>query len=360
MKSNKTAIALSGGIDSLVAAALLKKQGDHIIALHFLTGYEAGYNLENTTGPPPFEELAGVAYNKLQPLANMLGAQLHIIDLRAEFKRIVVDYFITTYARGKTPNPCIICNPLIKFDILFNWARSKGASRIATGHYARIRKDQAGYHLLRGKDSLKDQSYFLARLTNEQLGNISLPLGGMTKEQTRELATQMQLKPVIAQESQDICFIQGRDYSTFLQNQPDFEFRPGPIEDNSGRVIGRHQGLHRFTIGQRRGINCPAAQPYYVIRLETQRNCLVVGAKQDLLRKTCRICDINWIIAPADAPIFVLVKVRYRHRAVPAKVFPLDNRLADVEFNQPQEAVTPGQAAVFYQNDEVLGGGWIE
>ena len=352
-----TAIALSGGIDSLAAAALLKDQGHRIIALHFLTGFEKSAVNEPGGQEGPEERMR----RKLAPLTDSLDIPLYIIDLRREFKSLVVDYFVSTYAIGRTPNPCLICNPMIKFDILLSRAAEWGADRIATGHYARIADAGRGdKRLLRGIDPVKDQSYFLARLRREQMEKAVLPLGGMTKRQTRGIARDKGLHPAVAEESQDVCFIRDSSYAEFLSNQSGFHFRPGPIEDVSGRIIGRHQGLHRYTVGQRRGINCPAARPFYVVRLEPDRNCLVVGGKEDLLASECRVTQVNWITALPREPFKAQVQVRYRHQAVPATIIPRPEACAKVVFDAPEEAITPGQGAVFYNGDEVLGSGWIQ
>jgi tRNA-uridine 2-sulfurtransferase len=358
----RVAIAISGGIDSLVAAALLKEQGHRVIGLHFITGYESGFHR-----PPDHSDTnrdpAGIESRTrrlLVPMLAPLDIPIHIIDLRREFQSRVVDYFVATYRRGRTPNPCLVCNPSIKFDLLYRRARALGAERIATGHYARLERDRSDrMHLLRGVDPLKEQSYFLARLSQEQLRQAVLPLGGFTKEQTRMMARQKDLHPVAVQESQDICFIKNGSYGDFLQCQPGFAAVPGAIENLDGRPIGRHNGLHRFTVGQRRGINCPAAEPYYVVALDTTRNVLVVGGKGDLLTRTCRVDQISWINGPPAASTEVQVRVRYRHSAVPGILVPENASRARITFQEPQSAVTPGQGAVFYQADEVLGGGWI-
>ncbi len=356
------AIALSGGIDSLVAAALLKEQGRNVIGLHFLSGYESGsatVNLDPTD--PMFGAIEAHAWRTLGPLAEQLDIPLYIIDMRAEFQRLVVDYFVKTYESGKTPNPCLVCNPMIKFDLLLSKTRDLGASKIATGHYARIvQGDNNRLRLLRGLDERKEQSYFLARLTQQQLANAILPLGAIRKEQTRRIAHQKGLIPATMGESQDICFIRDGNYADFLVQKSGFVPRPGPIEDVNGHVIGRHAGLHRFTIGQRRGINCPAGVPYYVVRIDPDRNCLVVGSQENLLAIRCRVNRINWIAPPPPQPIGIMVRIRYRHLAVAATLTPVDATTADIRFEKPEAAVTPGQGAAFYLGDEVLGGGWIE
>jgi tRNA-specific 2-thiouridylase len=358
-----TAVALSGGIDSLVTAAMLRERGDDLIGLHFLNGYEAPFSAAATTFSAR-ADIASVSERIRARLIRMtapLQIPIHIVDLRSEFKRRVVDYFVRTYQSGQTPNPCLICNPSIKYGILMDKAKSLGASLLATGHYARIRSCGTGrMQLFRGKDSRKEQSYFLARLTQEQLAMAVMPLGDYTKDQTRHIAREKGLVPAASQESQDICFIRSGDYGEFLKRQPGFSSRPGPIEDIEGRRIGRHGGLHQFTIGQRRGIGCPASEPYYVVRLDTERNCLVVGFERHLRTRSFRVSQINWIARQPSAPRDISVRIRYRHPAVEARLKPLDHQCAEVLFNTAQSAVSPGQGAVFYQGDEVLGGGWIQ
>ncbi len=359
---NCTAVALSGGIDSLVSAALLKEQGRRLIGVHFLNGYETG--MAPGSGPYTDASIASAlehAQRTMLPLGEQLGIPIYIIDLRAEFQSLVVNYFISTYQSGKTPNPCIVCNPSIKFDILLKKAASWGANRVATGHYARIETAaDGGKRLFSGKDKRKDQSYFLARLNQTQLAVAEFPLGQMNKEQTRRIARQRGLIPVCAQESQDVCFIKDGAYGDFLANQPGFHPLEGPIEDINGQVLGRHKGLHRYTIGQRRGLNCPSSEPFYVVRMDQKRRSLVVGRKNDLFTDTCQVNQINWISGPPDRPIQVMTRVRYRHKAVPSTLIPLDSTRAQICFENPEAAVTPGQGAVFYQAEEVLGGGWIE
>ena len=356
------AIALSGGIDSLMTAALLKEQGQRLIGIHFLTGFEHGYpspqGTEATDGD--IEEYRNQTLSQLALMVGQLGISIHIIDLRTEFKKQVVDYFVNTYQSGKTPNPCLKCNPSIKFNVLFEKAKTYGATHIATGHYARLKSDGKGrVRLFCGVDPMKDQSYFLSRLRQEQLQCALFPLGIYTKDQTRLMAKQRGLKPSAAQESQDICFIKNGTYGDFLNQQPEFTAKPGPITDLDGHELGKHQGLHLFTVGQRRGINCPAAEPYYVVRIDPDQNRLVVGRKKDLSISAFNAHNINWIISPPRDPLHIMVRVRYRHQPVPATLIPEHAATAQVIFDTPQPAVTPGQGAVFYLGDEVLGGGWI-
>jgi tRNA-specific 2-thiouridylase len=357
------AIALSGGIDSLMTAALLKEQGHRLIGIHFLTGFEIGYppSPGAETNDDGFEHHRSRALAQLSPMVDQLDIPIHIVDLRTEFKRQVVDYFVKTYQIGQTPNPCLICNPSIKFDILFQKAKALGASRIATGHYARLKTDTKGrIGLFCGVDRAKDQSYFLSRLHRKQLCRALFPLGGYTKDQTRQLAAKRELTPRATQESQDICFIKNGTYGDFLLQQPEFTPKPGPITDLGGRELGRHPGLHLYTIGQRRGINCPAAEPFYVVRIDAAQNRLVVGRKKDLPVSSFDVYDINWIADVPQIPVHLMVRVRYRHKPVPATVYPMDTLSARITFDVPQPAVTPGQGAVFYRGDEVLGGGWIK
>ena len=340
------AIAVSGGVDSLVSAHLLKQQETDVFGIHFLTGYE------NPAEP---------GSEGIQDLSRLLDMPVYVIDLKTQFKTMVVDYFTAAYQNGETPNPCLVCNPTIKFGALLKEARQLGASRLATGHYARVEMGQGGrYRLRKGVDENKDQSYFLSRLTQDQLAQACFPLGAWTKVQVRALAATKGLSPLTRKESQDVCFIRETTYSDFLIRTTAICPPPGDIMDTAGRRVGTHNGLHRYTVGQRRGINCPASEAYYVVRIDTRRNRLVVGFKDELLAKSCRVTDINWIAVVPEGPLAAHTRIRYRHRAVASMVSPIGHDGAVVRFDQPQAAVTPGQGAVFYQGDEVIGGGWIE
>jgi tRNA-specific 2-thiouridylase len=352
------AVALSGGVDSLVAAHLLKLQQYDVIGIHFLTGYD---RFSGDTSPRLRADAETIVRQRFSPLIDALEIPLYIVDVSDIFARRVVDYFSKTYQQGKTPNPCLVCNPCIKFDRLTAFAREKGANRLATGHYARTLPDETGrYRLFRGRDRRKDQSYFLSFLTQEMLAAAVFPLGHRTKSEVRRLAAENGLSPLYSDESQDVCFIQRGGYADFLARQVDFEIKPGPIEDSSGKRIGRHWGLHRFTVGQRRGINIPAAEPYYVLRIDSKRNRLVVGFRRELATTACEVTGINWIADVPQAPIDVHTQVRYRHRAAASRLEPRRRAAAAiVRFSTPQEGAAPGQGAVFYKGDEVLGGGFI-
>lgn len=348
-KPKKIAVAMSGGVDSLVSAFLLKAQGREVFGVHFVTGYET--RPDDAPCPDPVEAAA----DRMNPLADRLGIRLSVIDIRTEFRQQVVQYFTRTYRAGKTPNPCLVCNPVVKFGTVFSKARELGAERFATGHYARI--DEQG-RLLRGMDRTKDQSYFLAFLSPDQLAGAVFPLGTRRKKDVIALAEAEGLRPSAA-ESQDACFIKDGDYKQFLARQPGFDPKPGPVVDLSGNEIGTHRGLFGFTVGQRRGINIPAAEPYYVIRLEPDRNRLVVGQKEDLMTDRCRVEAVRWPRSAPVEPFRAETRVRYRHRAAASTVTPVGNDRAEVRFDRPQSAVTPGQGAVFYQGEEVAGGGFI-
>jgi tRNA-specific 2-thiouridylase len=344
--SRRIAVAVSGGVDSLTAAYLLKQEFDEIIAIHFLTGFE--------------DVLPGRATHLVRTIGERLHIPLHVLDLSATFKNEVVDYFTATYLSGETPNPCIICNPTIKFGVVLRYAEELGAEALATGHYAIIQEDSSGrYRLFKGVDSFKDQSYFLSRLTQTQLSKACFPLGPLTKSAVKALAADHGFEAPSSSESQDVCFIKDRTYKEFISTLTGRGFEPGLIETAAGEVVGEHRGLHRFTVGQRRGINCPAAEPYYVLRLDTARNRLVVGSKEDLVSAECRVVNINWIAVPPTAPRRVRTRVRYRTPECASSLVPLDPETALVRFDSPQAAVTPGQAAVFYEGNEVLGGGFI-
>jgi tRNA-uridine 2-sulfurtransferase len=366
MKS-KIAVAVSGGVDSLIAAHLLKKQNNDVIGLHFLTGYEqtrlpdiASQGLGSTESQKKLI-IEASSDHPIYQIASQLAIPIFLVDCCDIFRNKIVDYFINDYLSGRTPNPCMICNPAIKFGTILNAANDMGATHLATGHYARIEKiERKRYRLKKGIDVEKDQSYFLALLSQSQLSAASFPLGGMTKKQVIELARQEGLSPVTSNESQDICFIKCGDYVKFLGSQKQFSESPGPITNISGKILGYHNGLHRYTVGQRRGINCPAANPYYVIKINKKENVLVVGFKEELYKSECVISNINWIAPIPSSPLKVFSRIRYRHHAVESVLIPLENDKAIIRFSEPQPAVAPGQAAVCYLEDEIIAGGFID
>jgi len=327
----------------MMAAVLLKDRGFDVFGVHFSTGFEGG-----------------PSKTEMDALAGSVGVPLHHLDLSAAFRHQVVDYFIASYQAGRTPNPCLVCNPEIKFGRLLEASRTLGAECLATGHYARVQRDGEGkYHLYRGVDSQKDQSYFLSRLTQDHLSHALFPLGDRRKADVKALAFRRGLRPVTRGESQDVCFIRKSTYSAFLRSLPGFSPAKGIIQDRGGRVLGTHEGLHQFTVGQRRGIGCPAAEPYYVLELQAEKGRLIVGGKAETYAASCRAEGVRWILNPPPAGALVEARIRYRHRGAASLVRITGADTVQVSFQAPQKAVTPGQGVVFYSGDEVLGAGWI-
>lgn len=349
------AVALSGGLDSAVTAAILKKKNCRVIGLHFRTGYES--TPSNSTQSRPLSLVESWAHR----VSEQIGIPLEALDCSEAFKKEVVCYFIDAYRSGKTPNPCVVCNQRIKFGLVLKRALKLGASTLATGHYARIRQETNGrYCLLKGVDAAKDQSYFLARLTQQQLSLAMFPLGSLTKDQVRKMARALGLTSCVARESQELCFVRHQTYKEFLARSAGFPSEPGLIINTMGQTVGSHQGLHAYTVGQRKGIGIPGPTPYYVLRLDKEQNRLVIGAESDLAATECLVTRINWIgTDPPDRPISVQTRIRYRHREAESVLTPLDPCTATVRFCKAQHAITPGQAAVFYMDERVLGGGWI-
>jgi tRNA-specific 2-thiouridylase len=339
----RVAVALSGGIDSAVAAMLLKQQGFEVRGVHL--------RLEDGSPAPP----------DLAALAAQLGIPLEILDLRAEFGRLVVDYFVDQYVKGHTPNPCVRCNAAIKFGALWDQARAWGATHLATGHYVRLGPGPDGsLRLWRGVDAAKDQSYFLCQAPRGLLPHLLLPLGSLTKQEVRSRFQQSGLPLGGRQESQDICFIPGGDYQEFLRVRRERRGLPGDLVDSRGRVLGRHRGVENYTVGQRRGLGTPAREPYYVLRLEPADNRVVIGPRSELYARGLRARGMNWLIDPPGRQLTVTAMIRYRHPGVQAVLHPGAGDRVEVIFASPQTAVTPGQAVAFYDGDCLLGGAWID
>lgn len=348
MKNRVVAIALSGGVDSLVSGFLLKKQYPEVFGIHFLTGYE-----QTPTDTALLEK--------------QLGFKVYCVDLTETFEQLVVKYLVETYLQGKTPNPCIICNREIKFGILMDHAFKLGAGLFSTGHYATIVNSAAHPqikvphpYLKKGRDPKKDQSYFLSMVPANRLGKIIFPLAGMTKLQVKAFAEEHHLYPLQPGESQDICFIRpDMSVSDFILKKQGLKPQSGNIVDINGTIVGRHNGLHKFTVGQRRGINCPASQPYYVRRLNISDNQLEVCFKSDLQQKAFRVEKLNWNDSDMTKDHTVTTKIRYSHPGAKSKLY-IEKNTAKVEFETSQNAVTPGQTAVFYKDDRVAGAGIIQ
>lgn len=354
------AIAISGGIDSLMAASLLKEEGHDLTGLHFITGYEKEPLPEGAIPETIYPRAASNPPLPICTIADQLDIPIDLIDLRGVFKERVVDYFTNAYLRGTTPNPCLVCNPAIKFGALLSHAKKKGIHLLATGHYARVSVDLKGVrHLKKGRDSIKDQSYFLAFLNQEQLRHAVFPLGELTKKEVVKLAQDRNLRPATPRESQDICFIPHGRYHEFIEQEPWFQRKPGLIKNSEGKVIGKHEGLHLFTVGQRRGINCPAAEPYYVAGMEIDTHTLFVGFKGELQTRSCQVTQINWIQEPPHTQTPIMTKLRYSQREQRAILSPINSNTASLHFEEPTFPVTPGQGAVFFKGEEILGGGVI-
>lgn len=344
----KIVVAMSGGVDSSVTAALLVEQG------HDVQGVSLRMWEENR-GPRVCSDHRGAA-----EVAAQLGIAHQLVDLRSQFAEAVVKPFAEDYLRGRTPNPCVACNRDFKLGTLLGWARKRGADFVATGHYARIERDESSgsVALWRGADRVKDQSYFLFALSTEQLRGTMFPLGGLQKSEVRERARQLGLPAAERAESQDICF---GDYKALVASCAGSSGLPGgDVVDRNGKVLGRHAGIHGVTVGQRRGLGISAAEPLYVVDIEEKSNRVVVGRKSELLSGGLIARSVNWLEDIGADEITAEVQIRYRAPAVGCVLRRVDRETCEVGFEHPVSAVAPGQAAVFYRGDRVIGGGWIE
>ena len=339
---------MSGGVDSSVAAALLKEQGYDVV----------GMTIRVKPGDDSDDDI-----QVAQKVADKLGIAHHAVDCRELFSRKVVDHFCSEYSRGRTPNPCVRCNEYVKFATLLNKARELGAEFVATGHYARIERDGSSgkYQLKKGRDSGKDQSYFLYFFQQDIMGRILLPLGEMRKEDVRDIARSLDLASADREESHDVCFVAKGDYRGFVGARMPQAGESGPILDRQGNELGRHRGILSYTIGQRKGLRLSYDEPQYVLAIDVGRNAIVVGSKADVYGDELIASELNWIEFDAlEQPIEVKAKIRYRHREGDALVTPVSNGEVNIKFAQPQMAITPGQAVVFYRGSTVVGGGTIE
>ena len=353
----KVAVAMSGGVDSSVAAALLKEKGYEVIGVTMKVWDGETLPTNGTRhacyGPGEEEDLEDA-----RKVAQVLGIPLNIFNLRQEYKIEVLDYFCHEYLSGRTPNPCIRCNRRVKFDALLSKARDTGIEfdYFATGHYARVEHDESRsrYLLKKAKDMVKDQSYFLFALSQEQLSNSLFPLGNHTKEEVRKMARDLELGIDDKPESQD--FFAG-DYSSLLGKVA----RPGPILNKEGEILGEHRGIPFYTIGQRKGLGISSKEPLYVTAIDQRKNVIVVGPKEEVYGDELVAMELNWIaIQELSRPVDLKAKIRYLHKEAEAMVIPLDEDKVHVKFKEPQMAITPGQAVVFYDDDTVIGGGTIE
>jgi tRNA-specific 2-thiouridylase len=341
-------VAMSGGVDSTLAAALLLEEGHRVSGCTLVL-------LEQRAGAAAPEAAAAAA-------AAQLGIPHEVSDLRAEFERLVVGPFAEGYLAGRTPNPCALCNARVKFGLLLERALAVGADALATGHYARVAAGAGGEpRLARGADCAKDQSYFLAGMPRAALARVCFPLGGLTKAQVRRLARERGLAAAERPESQEICFVPGDDSGAFVAARaPAGAVAAGPVLDEAGRTIGTHRGLVHYTVGQRRGLGFAAGRPLYVLRLEPATNALVVGEDPALWGRELLAAGVSWLVDPPAGTFRAAVRIRSRHEAAPATVEPAGGGAWRVRFDAPQRAITPGQVAAFYDGDVVLGAGTIQ
>ena len=352
-KGARVVVGMSGGVDSSVAAYLLKEQGYDVVGVTMKVWPQDCISRaeDKCCGPQAIADARSVAHS--------LGIPHYTVDEADQFERLVIDYFTAEYKAGRTPNPCVMCNEKVKFGNLWGKAKAVGAEFIATGHYAIIEHHADRAVLRKGRDPRKDQSYFLFSLRQAQLQRALTPLGGMEKPEIRAIARKLGLKTADKVDSQEICFVPGNDYKAFLKSHMDAaEFHPGGIYDKAGNRVGEHEGIEMFTIGQRKGLPGGSAQPRYVIDIDPATSRVIVGDAEDLVTEEFEMNNTIWH-TDADEPFDVTVKIRYGHAGAAATVFPGENGEARVRLHTPTRAVTPGQAAVCYRGDEVLGGGWI-
>jgi tRNA-uridine 2-sulfurtransferase len=353
-------VAMSGGVDSSVAAALLAEQGHDVIGVSMQL-----YDNSQVTGSGQRAFGTCCTIDDLydaRRVAAAIGIPHYIVNFESQFGEHVISNFVREYLRGRTPIPCSHCNSELKFAELLDRATAYDAEQLATGHYARIERDAQGrYHLYRGADNSKDQTYFLFSLTQAQLARAAFPIGHLDKQTVRAHAERLKLHVTQKPDSQEICFVPDGDYAAFVERRAPEAARPGTLVDQGGRVLGTHGGVHRFTVGQRKGLGLSSAEPLYVLEIKPDAAQVVVGSRGELGRTTLTASQVNWISgeAPADWRR-VHAQIRHRHAAAPAQVRTLDEQRAELVFDTPQTAITPGQAVVFYEGEEVLGGGWMD
>jgi len=343
MSQDTTLVAMSGGVDSSVAAALLQQQGRQILG--------ATLTLDDR------RQEYQTAVADARRVCRHLGIEHHVVDARGAFEQRIIQPFVEEYLNGRTPNPCIRCNALIKFGILLDFARQHHCAKLATGHYARLVFDEH-WRLLRGTDREKDQSYFLFLLDQEEMAQLDFPLGTMTKEHIRQLAADFSLPVAQREESQETCFVPDNDIGRYIDAVAPKRIAAGEIVDCEGNVLGRHQGIHRYTVGQRRGLGVAAGEPLYVVRIDRRNNRLIIGPRDALERENGTVDQLHWCAGNAPSGNEFSVQIRYRHPGVPSTITRNGDR-GTVQFHEKVRGWTPGQAAVFYRNDEVIGGGWI-
>lgn len=352
--SRKALIAMSGGVDSSVAALLMKEKGYDCIGVTMKLHGNRGNGMLSEKRCCTSDDIADA-----ERVAKQLGIPYYVVDFKDAFKEKVMDPFVEAYMQGRTPNPCIECNRYLKFEHLYHKAKELDCDVVVTGHYACVDHDGTQYRLKRAADPVKDQSYVLYSLTQEQLSHTIFPLGALKKEQVRELARKHDFINSAKRESQDICFIPDGDYKRFMKEQYNINIGDGEFVDRTGRVLGRHSGYYGFTIGQRRGLGIAAESPYYVIDILPESNQVVLGKNEDLYHTALVADHVNWILSSEYQDVLIQAKVRYRQTVQDAYVKWMDGSRIRVDFTEPQRAITRGQAVVLYHEDLVIGGGTI-
>ena len=351
MSEKRVVVAMSGGVDSSVAAAFLKEKGYNVIGITIRMWGDRN----RCCAPKDVEDAKKVA--------GILGIPHYVISMHDAFKKQVVDYFIAEYLLGRTPNPCAVCNPAIKFGDLLHKAFELKADYLATGHYATVSIDRQNnrYLLKRSKEKGKDQSYFLARLSQKTLKSVMFPIGNFPKEKIRRLAGRFHLPVASKTESQEVCFIPDGDLISFIKQYSTPSSLEGPIENQKGEVIGKHQGIFGYTIGQRKGLGIALGKPVYVTQINAKTNTIIVGENEDLYKSCLSATDTNWLSIPGiKETTRFKVRIRYKHKPAWARVTQKANNTTEIEFEEPQRALTPGQLAVFYMDDIVAGSAWID
>ncbi|MBN1590146.1 MAG: tRNA 2-thiouridine(34) synthase MnmA [Pirellulales bacterium] len=362
---SRVVLAMSGGVDSSVAAWLLRSSGHDVTGVFMRHGPpDVTASLPNSAGPPsnsgkPSGCSAADAADARR-IAERLQIPFYVLNFENQFERII-DYFVDQYMAGRTPNPCILCNTWLKFGKLFDYADSIGADYVATGHYARlVRQNDGQIALLRGVDSTKDQAYALFGIDRRALPRVRFPVGERRKEEIRRIAAEQGFAVAGKRDSQEICFVPDQNHARFVRlRRPDLQ-TSGEVVTTDGTVVGRHDGFERFTVGQRKGLGIAMGEPYYVVRIEPLARRVVLGRREELARHELTAGEANWLIDPPEEPFRAAVKIRYRSRAVDATITPLAPSRFHVAFDEPRHGVAPGQAAVCFAGDRVLGGGWIE